>query len=535
MTPDGFLSVLSIAIAVYALMTPVQRMKARLSLHLQSVLAVIAIGLVVYLELFAIVQRPCVLTPWACQALVIAPPQTLSAQQIAFLVVLTWLLLAVAIHQFTRPSAAALTNLGKIVDTLLMERKHDDLIMFLTPHMKLLKIGAERRFIFQSLHDWLAGFAPVDPQDLFRVPTAPGKDKLLRRWLPNRVKSSIAWLAHLVPSERGYQAAATDILVRVARSDPVRNAITTNRPYFAFYIFNVDFYEKFEFSNAYFRALIADRNSVFYQELEVGLSTSWTEGFNLEPFNHLQNYLFANCAVADDLSVYKPIGDYVEELIGGQHALDYVEKLNGLKTNPAIERDPTLKAIVFFDIMVRRAAFQGLNRHMWLMYLTHFVERVEAVSELPQTSEDEWLEFPTFGTYVIYEAFDTLGGWVHLVRDLPEGSPHLRLNNREHVSIPVFAAEALGRSLKIVLRSSRLTDEFKSYMLEAVMYDIKNLHSQEVQGEARKMLIARIVGGGEPGHDADHLARLDRYLGTVDYMLKSDVSDFVEAVRAPST
>lgn len=530
MTPDGFLSVLSIAIAVYALMTPVQKMQARLSLHMQALLAMFFLCGVIYLELFDTLQQSCGWSQDLCNALRVDPPRTLSAQQMAFALILLWLVLAVNIHRFTRPSAAALSTFGKIVDQLLMDRRYDNLIVFLTPHMKFLTIGAERRFLFQALHDWLGGFAPYDPKNIFRVPRGPEQESRIRHWLPDGAKSSIAWLHRVVPSEARYEEIATDILVRLARSDDLRMVITRDRPYFAFSIFDVKFRERFEFANAYFRDLMADPNSVFYQEMKVGLSLSWTEGFNLEPYNHLQNYLLKDCRVADDLSVYKPIGDYVEELIGGEHDADYVQKLNGPKTATAEYRDPTLNAISFFDIMVRRAAFQNVRSHMWLMYLTHFVERVEDVSALPPTSNEGWQEFPTFGAYLIYQVFDTLGDWVHLVRDLPETSSHIQFNNRDLVSIPVFAAEALGRSLKRVLASDRLAEGFKTYMLEAVMYDIKNLFTQGIQGEARAMLIAHIIGGGVAGHDVAHHTNLHNYLGSTEYSLRSDVPDFVEAV-----
>ena len=530
MTPDGFLSVLSIGVAVYALMSPVQKMRARLSLHVQIVLAIGFLIAVLYLELFETLKLPCMLKGW-CEALVLERPRAPAAQQVAFLLVLAWLVSAFVVHHKTRPWASALSTIAEIVDTLMAERKLDDLISFIEPHIRFLRIAAERRFVIQRLYDTLDGWAPDDPRAVFRTLPPAGPRRKVSGPVLTQVKGLVGSLKRIVPSERHYEQRGTDILRRIYRSDELRAIFTKFRPYSMLPLLSVALSEKHDFCEAVFRDLVADRTSVFYQEMKVGLALSWTQGFVLDPANQLQSYLFKDCRVAEALSIWQPVGNYIDELLAGQHSADYVQKLNGPKTNPSIDRDPALTTIIFFDLMVRRAAFQNVNNHMWLMYLDDFVATIQSVTKVPVSDDETYVEFPTLGMYVIYEIFNTLGSWVQMVRSLPAGSLHLNFGGDRLASIPVHAAGSLGRALKCVLESMHLPDAFKSYMLEVVMRDIKALRNEGISGQARAMLVSRIVGGGEAERDANFAELIDAFLPSIDYVLRSDVEDFVEAVK----
>ena len=528
MTLDGFLSVLSIAIAVFALMTPVQKMKARLSLGMQMLLAIAFLGTVIYLEFFTTLKQPCILSTGWCQMIILDPPRTLEPGQVAFVIILLWMGLAYFIHQYTRPWAAALKTIWEIVGLLLAERKYEDLMVFVKPHLPFLNAGAERRFLLQTMHDWFANLAPN--RSPFAHPDPPGKRNVPDHAAVKALKARLSVIRHVIPAEKKFEDLASSILVRLLRSDDLRRAISKDRPYLGLELLSIKRRETHDFLDGYFRELLTDRDSIFYQEMKAGLGSSMKEGFSLESANRFQNYFLEDCRVADDLSVWQPIGNYIEELLRGEHGQAYVDKLNGAKTNPAMDRDPVLMAIQFFDIMVRRAAYQNVNSHMWLMYLTHFVEYIVGSTGHRGGDEDDGDEFPTFGMYLIYEVFNTLGDWVQLTRYLPSNSIHLRYDDRGVASIPKFAAEAIGRSLKIVLTSNRVSEDLKAYIYTVAMRDVKGLVRQGHTEAARAMFIRRIVAGGEPRGDLGFRGILKSYLSSIDAMLKYDVEDFVEAL-----
>ncbi|WP_155847854.1 hypothetical protein [Asticcacaulis benevestitus] len=263
----------------------------------------------------------------------------------------------------------------------------------------------------------------------------------------------------------------------------------------------------------------------------MALGTSFTEGFHLEPANQLQTFLFKNCQMAIDLGVWQPIGNYVLEELRGDHTDNYIKKLNRPHSQALEERDLMFMAIQFFDIMVRRAAYQGVRDNMWLAYMQYFVAEIDKTAVIDPEEADE--EFPTYGSRCIYEIFHILGTWVNLVKSLSAASLHLKLDPEHRYSIPASAARAIGVSLKTIMRSERLPGTFKGYMLRCVLGDVKGLQQTGVQAEMRALLIEQIVYGGDQIRTAEHTHNLILGLSDLDGMLRHDVADFIAQLEKP--
>ncbi|WP_028055132.1 hypothetical protein [Sinorhizobium medicae] len=110
--------------------------------------------------------------------------------------------------------------------------------------------------------------------------------------------------------------------------------------------------------------------------------------------------------------------------------------------------------------------------------MDHFIDELEQVYDLGGPDIDNQAEFPTWASRLIYEIVSKLGGWIDLARKAPEGSPHGAIPNSLHVgtpSIPANAARSLGVSLRHIVRSSRIGDNFAMYMVECVMRDLRDL------------------------------------------------------------
>jgi hypothetical protein len=140
MTPDGFLTFLALMVAVYAVATPVARLRVQLDVRwLQKVAALCAFGLVLYFLFFDAWKRPC---PPAlggvCEWITFSADGSFAPAQAAFLVVLVWVPTAWLIHGLSKRSPSSLSVLSTLVDDLLYETRYAELLALVEPHLPLI-------------------------------------------------------------------------------------------------------------------------------------------------------------------------------------------------------------------------------------------------------------------------------------------------------------------------------------------------------------------------------------------------------------
>ncbi len=537
MTLDGFLAFLALAAAIYAVVPPVQRLRAKLTFWLQVPLALAALVLTLYLEFFPSLGQPCpaALGP-NCRWLTFQQESSFTPPQAAFVVVLTWMALAWLIHHVARPGAASIASMAELVDDLVYERRFAEAIALIEPHLALIGDAAKRRLPLQRWHDRVASYGA---EGWYLDILLPGKKPrperpkgtLMRRW-----HQVLGRLASLVPAQRRAEEAAANILRVLYRSADFRRFIAEMRPYFGIALLRVEHYERGDFSDAFFTDLMSIRGSVLYQELEQVQVDTGRDGYVFPETLRLLRFLFGDARTAEALGVWRPVAEYALRRLRPGEDDAYVAYLNGPSTGFDDERwrDTVFTTIHFFDVMVPAAARQGVEWHMWLYYMPIIVDRLVALYDTSNPAVDRSSEFPTRSARLIYEIFDSLGSWVRLVGDLPDGSPHREVpqpGRSDNGKIPASAAAALGRCMRTIALSDELGEKFATYMFEVVLRDIKGLASEGVQGQMRTYLIASILqpnhGPAEPAY-GDRLAELWM---DVDPMLRYDVEDFEEAFR----
>lgn len=270
MTLDGFLSFLALFIAFYAIVSPVTRLRAQLHLGVQVPLALLAITLVLYFEFFSLVSQPCRLpSSEACAWLTFPKEGSFTPPQAAFLVVFVWILLAWSLNVLLRPGPRSLVTVGKIVQTLLYERRFAELLGFIRPHLGLIEAVAERQLLRQKAHDWLAdtnwlrrqqirNFKPVVSED--DEPEQPPADHGKR--LYEAFRRRIRWMKHFVPAGRKAQANAESIVRMLLRSEEFRKFLVTMRPDALPDLMAIKLQPRFDFSDKALRDLIATAAAV---------------------------------------------------------------------------------------------------------------------------------------------------------------------------------------------------------------------------------------------------------------------------------
>lgn len=539
MTPDGFLTFLSLIAAVYAIATPIAKLRVKLEARfLQIAVALSAFCLTLYLEFFDALKRPCpTALGRACEWLTLPADNSFNSADAAFLVVLVWVLTAWLIHNLSRLGPSTLPVLSKLVDELLVEERYAELFKLIEPHLPLIDQASRRKLRLQRLHDWLAAQAGKGTTEYF-IKLLDHEDKHGKGRMPTGISRVIGHLHVIVPSQRKEEKHAEDILRSIYRADEARRFMVKQRPYVALSLLRLEHFEKFNFSDRFFGDLIADNGSVLYLEIQQNLTTG-QHGYVFPEHNRLLHYLFYDAKTAKKLAVWKPVGDYLLKRLDPAVDPDYVTYLNGPATHFEEEcwSDTAFVGVQFFRLMVIAAAHQGVEWHMWLYYLPLILRKLEESYDTSNSLVDTSAEFPTRAARLIYEIIDALGDFVKLAPGLPNGSPHRNVPTgfeHQNNNIPVSAAIALGQCMKTITMSDRLSEEFATYIHECILRDITGLSREGEVGRLRDFLIQSIVRGGDTltsrSHDQAYGQRLATLLQGADHVLRTDADDYTAEI-----
>ncbi len=293
-----------------------------------------------------------------------------------------------------------------------------------------------------------------------------------------------AWFGRIVCSNgcrQGFlsatdrSAVAQEVLRSLMISPEAVEAIVRQRPYLglSFLRLHGPFLPVEEFVTFYFRALLSTPGSVWYAELRnnTGMGTS---RYELPAENRLLRSVLEDAKVAENLNVYQPIGNFVQEELDRLVRLGRDDEYNhdmGDFQDHGMWRSPIWTTIFFFDIMVREALWQGVEWHMWLYYYPAFVERIVRNSDLtvdPLVRPDA--EWPTRYCFLLYEIISNLRGWVRALEYLPRDQANVRLERddleHENGNIPKSAILGLGQCFQYIVVAESLPVKFRRYLLD---------------------------------------------------------------------
>lgn len=502
MTLDGLLTVLALFAAIYAVLSPVQRMQASLAWRLQTLVAVPALVAIVALEMFGVGPPRCpAALGRACGWITLAADGAGASRDLAFLVACAWLAVAAVIHRGSQPTVGSVPAFARLATALIDEERLGDALKLLEPELDLLAAASRRRCARQRLRDWLEGFGPTPEGSFASFALRPGDRRWSGEQWPAWAARPVRWLARLVPSYARSERAAGDVLQLLLNSDRLLAYIVERRPYFGIGLIRQDAFGAPDFCEHYLGALIGSPGGALYRELATNGVSEGAIGYRIPERNRLLHYLFADARNAERLSAWKPVGDYVERLLDGDERAGYAAWLNDAPHwfDRDQYRDPTFMGMFFFDVMVTSAARQGVGYHMWLLYLPHFAERLERVYDASGDGIDREAEFPIRAARLLYELVQTLKGWVDLFERLPDGSVHAAFpDRRDHPgTIPHAAAVALGHVLATVVRSRRIDHGVVQTLHEVAIRQVRDLHPDGGSlSRMRAYLIDALLKGG---------------------------------------
>ena len=463
------------------------------------------------------------------------------------------MVIAYAVHILIprRIASFSVVKIVKLVDRLEYEKKYSELLEFSEPYLQLIGNAANRRLPLQRFHDKLeflqGGMKAIihgmwnNEEEVPKFQRSPFTSKI-RRWTGK--------LAIVIPKNQKAKTAAEDITRVMFQSEPLRVYMAKNRPYFAIPLTKQRMFGSQQFFEAYMELLIADTGSVLYQELQNNQYRASIYSYEIPESNRLLHFLFYDAQIANDLEVWRPIGEHILKLLKRDKSPEFVAHINGRADYFEKEcwDNSVYVGVLFFDLMVTAAAYQRVTWHMWLYYTAYAIDHLAEVYDTTDPLVDTSDEFPTITARLIYTILSLLCDWVYLVSDLPEDSPHRQSSilvdslegewdswHLDNNNIPMSAAMALGSSSASVFMSERIGNKFSGYMYEVILNAVKRLRRDGFEGQLRMFLIRSIIHGGNNSwryaNNHDYGRKLTTLLSQVDHILVHDVDDYVAELK----
>lgn len=572
MTLDGFITFLTLLIGGYALIPPVRKMQLRLAARGVVPWSLAAIVGVLYFEFFSLFALPCPASRIGmCGAIELGTGGPVTPQQAAFLVVLAWLLILLWHLSHHRPRDRDLPALNRLSQQLAEERRFAELLDLLQPWLALIEECARRERPFQKRRDRFAPcramvqlehvIAHVDDEIdtvIAKFNERPSQKRLNRfvshreavqfeQWLEQsgratapppsflrRLWSNVKfWFGSWLPSGIGEEESARDILHVLLKQRDVVEHICQSRPRFGARLLGLQAYGVNDFSDHLLEWMMEHPESTLYEEVQATQNLPKV-AYEVPEQNALLHALFSDAALAKRLDAYRPVAESALARLNTANDPAYCRSLN-LPPDVLWEergrwRDSTYTAIRFFDIMVRAAASQNVQWHMWLYYMPHFVKRLDKLYADDGEGVDVEAEWPTRGSALLYDIIVTLGEWVRLAAQLDENSVHREPeNNRvdhENGNIPKSAAIALGMCVKTIILSDRMSARFKQYILGIALRTVSEMPPGGAMAKLREVSLRSIAEGGVVSGGDEYRQRLVDLYQEIKQPWHHDVDDF---------
>ena len=296
-----------------------------------------------------------------------------------------------------------------------------------------------------------------------------------------------------------------------------------------------------QFCEDYFSLLIANTGSVLYHELQNNQDRTFGHAYEIPESNRLLHFLFTDAQIANNLEVWRPVGNHILKLLSQDKSPESISHINGSAGYFEYEcwGNQVYVGVMFFDLMVTSAAHQGVTWHMWLYYMAHMTKQLELIYDSSDPSVNKMDEFPTRSAHLVYDIVYVLCDWVNLITRLPENSPHVKPPDidRDEIRewkvsvypnnhIPASAAIALGTSLYTIVMSNRFERHFVTEMYAVVLRTVKDLTSDGHEGYLRFFLINSLIRGGQNRFCNEYGERLYSFLTEIDPFILFDIKDY---------
>lgn len=520
MTIDGLLTFAGLLLAMLAIITRARRLDLQLRWsHIETLATIPAIIAVFYLQFYQVFKSygyHLGWLDWNFSAHGITPEKT------SFVVVLVLSLFLWFRLRKARLPRRKIVQFRRLGEELMHQGNHAELLLLLEMHLsktvKVLRGG----YWDQRFREKIENMVKPSIEYLLRQKEKKGILPIgAKKLIFAVIKPALPLFLKLIPSYEKQVDAAAEILRNILLKESLTKSIVSLKPYFGLQLLELNVYDKHEFMDAYFREFMTDISSVFYFEIKNNQNIG-TISYYILPTNRLLFYLFNDATVAKNLSVWKPVGEFVLTL------LDEMEKASVDKYNFRMDdyyeegkwKCPIFTGIRFFDIMVKAALEQNIRWHMWLYYLDHFTKTICRNFNPDPRLSDESHEFPTKYSYLLYHIISTLVDWIRTVQDLPEDQANAKLESislykHENGNIVKCSIFCLGRCIKEIVITPEMPERFRRNRVDSAFRLFFDLRANPKTADYAKVLLEVLMYGGEsePMRSLECETKYGYYLG----------------------
>lgn len=490
-----FVTLLTLAVAVYTFLPRSRRLSLLLKVRWTDWLFVTIIILAIHYLLF--------IQFFASFGLV---PSWLDMSKAPFIAYGLFTLAAVILYVSVRTATLPLGRIGNVrqlVEELLATKEqHAELLSILDDHLSRLAHACGANFFLSRLKRWIAKKYPDDIPGLLRYIQETGGTEGFPK--PNFWARLIRRIGELLP-EKEEKAQSFCHLLRLALfNESFVDSLVRLRPYFGIKILELDVREiRYEFSDHFLRALLLNRSSVLYWEIKNNQNTMAVHRYAIPETNQLLFYLFRNVKTAKSLGAWQPVGE---------HAISVLDSLT-LSSQPDPYNHPLLDyrereqwecplfiSIRFFDIMISEAINQNVRDHMWLYYFRYFVERIcrnSRVEAFDDSSIDEW---PSRYSYLLYEIVSAQVRWIETITEIDRTQENSILESTdptEDGGNPIKSSIlCLADCAYLFLTCENLSFRFRKYLIDIVLRSYLKLRADEELEDYAECFWKAILQGG---------------------------------------
>lgn len=517
MTSGVLVTAFSLAIAAYALVSPERRLDLRIRLRLADWMVIVLGVLGVHYLFFAPALRKAGLVPN-----VDASNWGLTRDSLAYLVLAITALFALARIATARLRRRGVGSYQRLTSRLLHARKYPELTYLLERHLhRLVKIH-ENRYLAPRLKKRLTP-AP-SPLPMLGL-TAERKPRF---W--HRAGSA---LARILPEYADSQTTAELALNQILLSDHFVVDLGRSRPYLGLEVLETSLPQVEGFQTEWLKALLDDQDSILYFEIKQNQWLASSGRYEYPVTNRLLHYYFADVHVAERLSVWKPLGDYLIDRLDMRFREGPTDdRLNqdlGDFADDGRWRNPESAVLALFDFMVSEALFQNIQWHMWLYYLPHFADSIER-NLRPAPGVDIDSEWPTPYHYLLYSMVSMLRDWIEATRWVPADQENIVLEStvfeHQNDNIPKSAILAFSEVIGTILKGEKVGCCFQAHILEIALDVAEDLRGHHLDQYACLMVEA-IARGSMSQASREYRDKLESLLPRCDLFRLHSVADSV--------
>jgi len=513
--PSGILTVLGLAVAVYAIIPREKRLDLGLRISTTDWLVIGSTLVVVhYIIYFPVLKEMGLAFDLGCWRYGFNEKNTI---YLIFLGLGAFIILRAKAAKVNRTN---ISSANELFEELILEKKYGELALLTEQHIQeITKVKNSDSFRNQLANK-------IRPENYFDIHFENKKPGYLDRHFPELLE----WISSRIEKEDSRPEVATNIIRRLVHNYGFVRHLSISRPYLGITIIEINTGFTEDFLKNYVCSLLEHEGSVYYYELEHTQNLTSNNRYYLSKTNRLLHYLFKDINVSEKLAIYKPVGDKVCEYI------DYDDKLIARYNEPLGTyyesqrfKCPIDSSIHFFEIMIIESMHQGIHWHMWLYYLATFVNKI-LVKLNPSSDVDLFSEWPTPFHYILYHIVSVMLDWLDEYSCVDDKS-QLQMENENlchnNGSIPKSTALALGNVVFMIVFSSSVSNRFKTYILEIVFRHIRDHSHDDDQGPLNRVLMKSVLGNGFHNKlDCEYLEIFSECYQEVDDVIKCELENF---------